>query len=76
MSFLKLSGLLINTSKISSVKISENKYTINLISGKTHGLMLFCSGSFSSVEDSVEVNKDKHPEDYESVSKLINNLNK
>jgi len=74
MSFLKLSNLIINTSKISTIEMLENKYLINLTSNRIEGFMMFGSGSLSTTKSVVHIEKDEQSGDYEVVSKWIDNI--
>jgi hypothetical protein len=74
-SFIKLSSLVINSAKISSIEILENKYCIHLISHKIDGFFLFTSGFINTLPDKIEVCKVQHPSDYNRLSDWINRIN-
>lgn len=76
MSFLKLSSYVINLSKVSHISIKEGLYHINITENNVSGFMLAGSGYVSNTEHNLSVCKDKNREDYDIVSKWIDNLNK
>lgn len=76
MSFLKLSNIIINTSKITSIQYSPTKYLVNLTSTHINGVILFGSGSISTEDGYLTICKEKTPEDFEVFTKWICDLDK
>ena len=71
--FIKLTSMLINTSKISMIEIQNNKYCIHLVENKLDGFWLFSSGYLTSIQNKqIEVCKEKHPIDYKNLTDWIN----
>jgi len=70
MSFLRLRSCIINTSKISSIVIKEDKYIINL--DMIH--FIFGSGYLDSNGIISEVHKETDRSDYETISKWIDSI--
>ena len=74
--FIKLTSMLVNTSKISMIEIQNNKYCIHLIENKLDGFWLFSSGYLTTIQNKqIEVCKEKHPIDYKNVTDWINKIN-
>ena len=74
-SFIKLSTLVINSAKISTIEILENKYCIHLINLRVDGFFLFTNGTINTLHDKIEVCKVQHPSDYNNLSDWINRNN-
>jgi hypothetical protein len=74
MKFIKLSRFIINTSKISTVQVFDNRYIINISSSNTSGFMLAGSGMFNSNETIIHVCQEKDPDDYHIVTKWVMDL--
>ena len=72
--FIKLSSLIINSLKISRIEILDNKYFIHLTNDKIDGFLLFTNGFINTIHDTIEVCKDKHPTDYNSLTEWINRI--
>ena len=72
--FIKLTSMLINTSKISMIEIQNNKYCIHLVENKLDGFWLFTSGYLKTIQK-IEVCKEKHPIDYKNITDWINKIN-
>ena len=73
--FIKFSTLLINTSKIRTIEMTNNKYIITLSINKLDGFMLFTNGYFTSINDKYEICKKTYPEDYKILTEWINKIN-
>ena len=73
--FIKFSSILINTSKIKAIEMTNNKYIITLSTNILDGFMLFTSGYFKSINDKVEICEKQHPEDYKILTDWINKIN-
>ena len=71
MTFLKLSSLVINTSKITFVKVLEKKYQINMVSSTLEGAFLVGIGRIDSSTTMIEVCKEKHTGDFDTVTRWI-----
>jgi hypothetical protein len=74
MKFIKLSRFIINTSKISTVQVLDNRYIINISSSNTSGFMLAGSGMFNSNETIIHVCQKKDPEDFDVLTKWIEQI--
>jgi hypothetical protein len=72
--FIKLSYTIINKSQINKILIHDNKYHIYLKCNYTTGYMLGWFGSLTSSSDTVEICKERHPEDYKIISDFINSI--
>jgi hypothetical protein len=75
MKFIKLSNLVINSSKISSIQMYNNKYYINVVHGAFGGVQFGIAGTgFGNVSsncDRFEICKEKDKEDYMKVTQWI-----
>lgn len=67
--FLKLSNLIINTSKIIHVRKHETKYYIHMDNLDFRGLYIYIFGFISSDTNMITVCQTKEPRDYDIVSK-------
>jgi len=80
MTFIKLSNLVINTAKISSIRIHKNHYDIYVSHSDVCGWMfhfpIFGMGEISSNNTRFNVSKEEHETDYEIISNWINNHTK
>ena len=74
MKFLKLSSVVINTSKISSIQIHNDKYYINVINHTFGGSFIGFFGTISSTKDQFQICKQRDIEDYQTITKWINNI--
>jgi hypothetical protein len=72
--FIKFSSILINTSKIKAIEMTNNKYIITLSTNILDGFMLFTSGYFKSINDKVEICEKQHPDDYKILTDWINKI--
>ena len=73
--FIKLSTLVINSAKIRSIEILENKYCIQLSDVNVEGFFLFTNGTINTLHEKIEVYKVQHPSDYNRLSEWINRIN-
>jgi hypothetical protein len=71
MKFIKLSSVIINTSKISTVRLLENRYIINISSSNTSGFIVAGSGWIHSIDTVIHVCQKKDPDDYNTVTKWV-----
>lgn len=71
MIFIKLSNVIINTSKITSIRIHNNKYFINVLQTSIHGSYLGFFGSISSSQDQFEIDKETRNDDYNIITNWI-----
>ncbi len=74
MKFIKLSRFIINTSKISTVQVLDNRYIINISSSNTGGFMLAGSGMFNSNDTVIHVCQKKDPEDFKVFTKWVEQI--
>lgn len=74
MNFIKLSKIIINTSKISTVELLENKYLITISKNDVSGFMLAGSGLVTSLEKKITICQKNEPNDYEVINKWVTDL--
>ena len=75
MTFLKLSNIIINTSKITTIRKYNNIYRINILHFDISGFILAGSGHVgSSSYNIIEVCKVKQPEDHNIITEWIDKL--
>lgn len=72
MSFLRLSQVVLNTRYISSIEFNKNLYQINMHSNYT-GFIFFGFSFFNEEKTIINVYKDKNEEDYNKITKWIEN---
>jgi hypothetical protein len=73
--FLKLTQLVINTSKIGTIEKKQNKYYVNLLEGTSlSGFLFFGSGILETKYCTIEICKEQHSIDYQIMEKWVNNL--
>ena len=73
--FIKFSTILINTSKIRTIEMTNNTYIITLSINKLDGIMFFSSGYFKSINDKYEICEKTYPEEYKTLTDWINKIN-
>lgn len=71
MPFIKLSTLVINTSKIRCIYMNNNKYYINVLYPNISGLFIAGSGGINSDVNNIEICKHKHEDDYNIITNWI-----
>lgn len=74
MNFIKLSRVIINTSKISTVQLIDNRYIIKVASSNTSGFVLAGSGWINSTDTVIHVCQKKDPEDFNVFTKWIEKI--
>jgi hypothetical protein len=73
--FIKLTSMIINISRVSSIEIHASKYLIHVTDDKFDGFWLFTSGYLHSNKDKhIEVCKEQHPVDYKNLTEWINKI--
>jgi len=76
MTFIKLSNTLINTTRISTIRITDNKYYINLLNIDINGIFFAGFGggfgNITSGNNIVTVCKEKNSADYTIITNWIN----
>ena len=73
--FLKLTRLVINTSKIGTIENKQNKYYVQLLDGSTlSGFSLFGSGKMATEFYTLEICKDINSIDYQIIDKWVKSL--
>jgi hypothetical protein len=70
--YIRLTNIIINTSKIITVDISPTKYRIHFDNKKIDGWMLFSSGTVESIDNKIEICKNLHPKDFKIMERWIN----
>lgn len=75
--FLKLTNTVINTSKIVKIDRMDNTYYINMGSflSASYFSFVYNFGSLKNDEWNIVIHKQNDPEDFDAVSKWIDNLN-
>jgi hypothetical protein len=74
MKFLRLSKLLINTSSIRTITMTDTKYTIHFMAERSTGLILFSSGSMGSRSVEIVIDKKENPSDYRVMQSWISKI--
>jgi hypothetical protein len=69
--FIKLANLLLNTNSIRRVWIDPQEFQIELNQAKINGFLVSGSGSFSSDNDVIKINKVKHPQAYKDLENWV-----
>ena len=69
--FIKIGTTLLNTNSIRRVFIDPKEFQIELNPGGTSGFIMMGSGSFSSDNDVIKVNKEKHSQAYNDLENWI-----
>jgi hypothetical protein len=72
--FLRLSGVIINTTKILTIDILPKKYTVRMCDQKIDGWLSFSSGSVDSKNTKIYVCENDHPDDYQLVKEWIHRI--
>lgn len=72
--FLKLSRLIVNTTKIVTIDIYPTQYTMYISKQQLDGWFFLFSGTIESIDNRVEICKNKHPTDYQIVKEWIDQL--
>jgi len=76
--FLKLTSMIINTSRISTIWFNKEsvpkKITINLIQHEFTGFMLYGSGSLWTRDAEIKICEKEDPQDFITVSNWIDKL--
>jgi len=73
--FIKLTSLIINTSKITTIIIKNNRYCIYLNNFDISGFLYNTHGHISSNNEKLEICQTANPEDYKIITNWINNIN-
>jgi len=66
--------MIINTSKVIKIDILHNKYIFSTNNRHVDGFLFFGSGSIDSVENKIEICKNKNSNDYHIVKEWIDSL--
>ena len=74
MKFIKLSGVIINSSKISTISLLDNRYIIKIACSDTSGFIVAGSGWIHSIDTVIHVCQKKDPDDYEVFTKWIEQI--
>ena len=72
--FIKLTNLIVNTSKIVTIDILPTKYIMYMNNNHFNGWMLFSSGAVESTHNKVDICKNEHPEDYQIIKEWIDSI--
>jgi hypothetical protein len=69
--FIKLSTMIINTSRICRIDVHPEIYDIRMIQTQFSGFIMFGSGGISSQNSDIEICKKTNPIDYHIITKWI-----
>ncbi len=72
MRFINLRAVVLNTKYIYYINKKENVYIVNLISNNISGMFCLGSGWFEKRPSNITIDKTKHPQDYDTITKFIN----
>ena len=72
--FIKLTSVIINSSKITKIVNTNNKYYIHMSDKGIDGFLFLTSGSVSSENHIIEVCEKNHKSDYTAVAEWIKNI--
>lgn len=72
--FIKLTDIIINTLHIINIDILPTKYTIFMSNNYLSGLFVLGSGSIDSLNNKIDICKNKHPCDYQIMKEWINQI--
>jgi hypothetical protein len=77
MKFLKLTNIILNVRNINKISIKPNKYYINYNNNINGGGFMFCfTGSMNiNSGEELEICKTENPNDYITITKLIESIN-
>jgi hypothetical protein len=73
--FIKLSKLIINTSKIVKIDIHQTKYIVHMSHYTFDNLIILGFGSIESYHDKIEICEKKCPNDYKIMEQWTNQIN-
>ena len=73
--FIRLTSIIVNTSKLIKIESYKNKYYMYMTNKNINGYVFLSFGSINSSDDIIEICKDKHPIDYQIITKWINQIN-
>jgi len=62
--FIRLSNIIVNTSKIATIDILPTKYVIFMCNHHLDGWWIFSSGNVNSVDNKIEICQTNDPMDY------------
>ena len=69
--FIKLSHTIINKSQIHKIIMRDNKYHIYLTCHSNSGFMIGWFGTLHPTSDTIDICKERDPEDYKIISEFI-----
>ncbi len=69
--FLRLSNVLLNIHKISKIEIYPNSYYLHFENYSSYGSLFFSFGSFSGSNETCYIEKEKNPDDFETIRRWI-----
>lgn len=72
--FIKLTNMIINTTKIITIDILPTKYNINMSTQHFDVIFIFGSGGMQTITNNIEICKNKHPNDYQIVERWIKQI--
>ena len=72
--FIKLTNLIINTKKIITIDILPTKYNIIMSTQHFYGALILGSGEMQTISNKLEICKNKHPTDYQTIEIWIKQI--
>ena len=72
--FIKLTNIVINTTKIIKINTYQNKYHICMNNNILDGYLFISFGSIYTTDNIIEICKNKDPLDYQIITKWINSI--
>ncbi len=72
--FIKLSNMIINTSKIIRIDTKPNVYSMYMVNNYLNGFHILSFGSISGGEDTIHICEKENPADYKIVETWINQI--
>ena len=72
--FIRLNSIIINITHICSIDILPTKYTIFMNNNYLSGYFILGSGSIDSIDNKIDICKNRHPQDYQIVKEWINQI--
>ena len=72
--FIKLTNIIINTTKIITIDILPTKYNIIMSTQHFDVTLILGSGGMQTITNNIEICKNKHPNDYQTIEIWIKQI--
>ena len=72
--FIKLNSIIINITHIVNIIILPTKYTIFMSNKYLTGYFILGSGSIDSIGNTIDICKNRHPQDYKMIKEWIDQI--